>query len=73
VPKNKSQLLLNSVNGSGRRYATIRETAAHIRVGERTVRLMIEDGRLRAYRLGPRIVRLDLNEVDAAMESGAQR
>ena len=30
---------------------------------------MIEDGRFRAYRNGPRMVRLDLNEVDVAMTS----
>ncbi len=65
MPKNRSQLLLS--NGSGRRYATIRETAVYMRLNERTVRVMIEDGRLRAYRMGPRIVRLDLNEIDAAM------
>jgi excisionase family DNA binding protein len=70
LPKNKSQLLPNSVNGSGRRYATIKETAAYMRINERTVRLMIDDGRLRAYRFGPRIVRLNLDEIDDVMAGG---
>lgn len=55
---------------TGRRYATIAEAADYMRIGQRTVRLMIEDGRLHAYRFGPRIVRLNLDEVDAAMASG---
>jgi hypothetical protein len=31
---------------------------------------MLEDGRLTAHRLGKRVVRIDLNEVDATMASG---
>lgn len=68
MPKNKSHALLNSVNG--RRYATIRQTAEYIGCSEKTVRLRIDDGMLTAYRLGPQIVRLDLNEVDATMAEG---
>ena len=49
-----------------RRYVSIGETADHLRVATKTVRSMIDDGRLRAYRSG-RVIRLDLNEVDAAM------
>jgi hypothetical protein len=29
---------------------------------------MVADGRLTAYRISSRVVRLDLNEVDAALE-----
>jgi len=29
---------------------------------------MVADGRLTAYRAGTRLVRLDLNEIDAAMQ-----
>lgn len=64
MPKNKSEALLN---GSGRRYATIQETADYLRISERTVRLKIESRELRAYRLGKQIIRLDLNEVDDVM------
>ncbi|MDA2891267.1 excisionase family DNA-binding protein [Mycolicibacterium sp. BiH015] len=51
-----------------RRWASIPEVAGHIGTSQRTVRRMIADGRLRAYQCGPRILRLDLNEIDAAMK-----
>jgi excisionase family DNA binding protein len=50
-----------------RRWASIAETAKYLSKGERTVREMTYDGRLKAYRLG-RTIYLDLNEVDDAME-----
>lgn len=50
-----------------RRYAKISEAADYLGVTERTIRQMIADGRLRAYRNGRNIIRLDLNEIDAAM------
>jgi excisionase family DNA binding protein len=50
-------------------YVTILEAAEYIGVTERTVRAMIADGRLTAYRAGRRIVRLRLAEIDAAMRS----
>lgn len=50
-----------------RRWASIQATADHIGVTERTVRAMIADGRLKGYRNGKRLIRLDLNEVDAGM------
>ena len=65
--KNRSQ----TVNGA-RRYASVADAATYIGVTDRTVRAMIADGRLRAYRgLGARVLRVDLDEVDRAMESGA--
>jgi len=51
----------------GRRWASYRQTALYLGVTDRTVREMVADGRLTQYSLGPRIVRFDLNEVDAAM------
>jgi excisionase family DNA binding protein len=51
----------------GRRYAKISEAAAYIGVTERTVFTMLDDGRLTGYRLGKRVLRIDLNQVDAAM------
>lgn len=50
-----------------RRYASISEVASYLGVTPRTVRAMIADSRLTGYRSGSRLVRLDLNEVDAAM------
>ena len=52
----------------GRRYASIKQTAEYLGIGERTVRDKIAAGLLVAYRNGG-IIRLDLNEVDAAMVS----
>jgi excisionase family DNA binding protein len=66
VPKSKSQLRLSSVNG-GRRYVKIVEAAEYLQVTDRTIRQMIADGRLTGYRSGSRLVRVDLNEIDAAM------
>jgi excisionase family DNA binding protein len=65
-PKNVARERLSAVNG-GRRWASFKQTAEYIGVSERTIRLMVDDGRLTQYYLGPRIVRFDLNEVDAAM------
>ncbi|WP_081283071.1 excisionase family DNA-binding protein [Mycobacterium asiaticum] len=49
------------------RYITQAEAAEYLGVTSRTVRQMIADGRLRAYRSGSRLVRLRLDEIDAAM------
>lgn len=51
-----------------RRYGKIGEAAKYLGVTERTIRQMIADGRLTGYRSGTRLVRVDLNEVDAAMK-----
>lgn len=51
-----------------RRYATLKQAAEYLGVTDRTIRQMIADGRLIGYRNGPRLIRVDLNEVDAAME-----
>jgi excisionase family DNA binding protein len=73
VPKNTSQLHLSAVNGR-RRYASVTEAAAYLGVTDRAIRLMIADGRLSGYRgLGPRVLRIDLNEIDAAMETGGRK
>ena len=51
-----------------RRYVTLQQAAEYIGVTTRTVRTMIADGRLTGYRCGARLVRVDLNEVDRAMQ-----
>jgi excisionase family DNA binding protein len=51
-----------------RRYVKVAEAAEYLHVTDRTIRQMIADGRLTAYRSGRRVVRLDLNEIDAAMK-----
>ena len=51
-----------------RRWVRQEFVAKHLGVTERTVRQMVADGRLRAYRINQRFVRYDLNEVDAALQ-----
>jgi excisionase family DNA binding protein len=53
---------------AARRWASIQDVADYLKVTDRTVRQMIADSRLRGYRSGKRLIRLDLNEVDAAMQ-----
>jgi excisionase family DNA binding protein len=67
MPANKSKVRLQAVNG-GRRYAKLAEAAEYLGVTDRTIRQMIADGRLTGYRSGSRLVRVDLNELDAAMQ-----
>lgn len=50
-----------------RRWATGPEVADYIHVSLRTVREMAAQGAITGYRFGPRLIRYDLNEVDAAM------
>lgn len=57
----------------GRRYASVQAAAAYLGVTIRAIRLMIDDGRITAYRgLGSRVLRVDLNEIDARMNSGTK-
>jgi excisionase family DNA binding protein len=69
MPKNKSVQRLNMVNGRpvGRRYARINDAAAYLDVNPITIRTMIADGRIHGYRSGQRLLRVDLDEIDALM------
>lgn len=49
-------------------YITQQEAAKLLGLTDRTVRNMIADGRLLAYQLGPRVIRLRLDEVEAALQ-----
>lgn len=49
---------------SRRRYGSIADAAEYIGVTPRTIRQMIADGRITGYRNGPRLIRVDLNEID---------
>ncbi|MEO3939197.1 excisionase family DNA-binding protein [Dermatophilaceae bacterium Soc4.6] len=54
-------------NTARRSYESIAQAADRIGVSQRTLRRRIADGSLRAYRLGPRIIRLNATEVDDLM------
>lgn len=51
-----------------REFISQRDAAELIGVTDRTIRNMIADGRLKAYTLGPRVVRLRRSEVEAALQ-----
>jgi excisionase family DNA binding protein len=69
MPKNRSVAHLSNGNGRpvGRRYAKINDAAAYLDVNPITIRNMLKDGRLRGYRSGTRLLRVDLNEIDALL------
>lgn len=70
MPGNSNKFArLSMANGKpvGRRYAKIIDTATYLAVNPITIRAMIADGRIRGYRSGARLIRVDLNEIDALM------
>lgn len=48
-----------------RRLVSIKEAAEYANVNPKTIRRRIGDGTFTAHRFGPRLIRLDLAEVDA--------
>lgn len=52
---------------TSRMLVTIPVAADYLGVCQRTVRRRIADGTIRGYRFGPRSLRVDLNEVEAAL------
>lgn len=50
-----------------RRLASINEAAKHAAVSIKTIRRRVADGTLTGYRMGPRLIRVDLNELDAVL------
>lgn len=49
-------------------WVSIDAAAERLDVHPRTVRRAISEGRLTGYRLGPRAIRVDLNEVDQLLQ-----
>lgn len=47
---------------------TIQAVADYLGITHKTVRNMVADGRLRAYKLGDRIIRFRRSDVDAALQ-----
>jgi excisionase family DNA binding protein len=50
------------------RLASIREAAAYGAVSEKTIRRYISDGTLTGYRLGKKLLRVDLTEIDSLLK-----
>uniref|UniRef100_A0A8H2JHV5 DNA-binding protein n=1 Tax=Mycolicibacterium mucogenicum DSM 44124 TaxID=1226753 RepID=A0A8H2JHV5_MYCMU len=47
------------------RWATKEQAAQHIGVSTKTLIRWADTGRVRRHRFGPRLIRFDLNEIDA--------
>ena len=54
-------------NKAVRRLESISEAADYLGVSTKTIRRYIASGRLTGYRAGPRLIRVDLNELDAVL------
>lgn len=50
-----------------RRLAPIPVASDYCGVSDRTIRRYISSGRLPGYRVGPHLIRVDLNELDAML------
>jgi excisionase family DNA binding protein len=48
-----------------RRYGSLALGAETLDVSERTIRRMIANGLIKGFKVGPRLVRVDLNEIEA--------
>ena len=51
-----------------RRLVSINQAARLVDVSPRTIRRRIADGSLTGYRFGPRVIRIDLAEVDSLLK-----
>lgn len=54
---------------SGPAMATVAETAERLKCSTKTVRRYIADGRLTAYRVGPKMLRVDQADVDRLLRA----
>lgn len=50
-----------------RRLASLNDAAEYAGVSTKTIRRRISDGTIRGYKFGPRSIRVDLRELDAAL------
>lgn len=54
-------------NRAVRRLESIEHAAQYLGVSTKTIRRYIAAGRVAGYRTGPRLIRVDLNELDAML------
>jgi excisionase family DNA binding protein len=52
---------------SRRQYESVGDAAARVGVSTKTVRRWIASGHLAGYRMGPRLLRVDPDDVDAML------
>jgi excisionase family DNA binding protein len=48
-------------------YIGIPESATYLGVAEKTIRRLIRDGKLPAYRLGNRVIKLKISDVESVL------
>jgi excisionase family DNA binding protein len=53
--------------GTARRLESLEVAAEYVSCSTSTIRRFIADGRLVGYRVGPRLLRVDLNELDGLL------
>jgi excisionase family DNA binding protein len=58
---------MRTSNNAVRRLESIHHAAEYVGVNPRTIRRRIAAGELTGYRMGPRLIRVDLDEVDAML------
>ena len=51
-----------------RRWAAQAEAAAYLDITPKTLRRMVAEGKVTGYRMGPRLIRFDLDELDSLMQ-----
>ncbi|GAA3022457.1 hypothetical protein GCM10010528_00680 [Gordonia defluvii] len=55
------------MSARSRRLTSVADAAESYGVSERTIRRYIANGTLTAYRFGPRMIRVDLDELDSTL------
>lgn len=55
------------MSARSRRLTSVADAAEYYGVSERTIRRYIANGTLTAYRFGPRMIRVDLDELDSTL------
>lgn len=52
---------------TARRLASLDEAAEYAGCSKYTIRRRVADGSIRGFRFGPRLIKVDLNEIDALL------
>jgi excisionase family DNA binding protein len=63
--RSRSSAQITTTPVTKRRLGSIADAAEHADVSTRTIRRYIATGRLTGYRVGPRLVKVDLTDLDA--------
>lgn len=59
--------MARTASKQARRLASIKQAAEYAACSTKTIRRRISDGSLTGYRMGKRLIRVDLNELDAVL------